>query len=173
MPAHTTSTNFPGRVFEGKVTRTARAIDPQTRTLKVEVDIPNADLTLLPGMYVNVSFDVSRSSLLEIPASALVFRSSGPQVAVVGNDGKIQFHDVAIAVDNGNVVDIGSGVAAGDKVALNISSQIADGQQVKGIDTDAASPTPASPTPASGTASNTTATIPVPAAAAAASINSH
>ena len=107
MATHTTSTSFPGRVFEGKVARTTKAIDPQTRTLKVEVDIPNPDLTLMPGMYVQIRFDISREALLEIPAAgALLFRSAGPQVAVVGSDGKIKFHDVKIAVDDGSVVDL-------------------------------------------------------------------
>jgi RND family efflux transporter MFP subunit len=138
MPAHITSNNFPGRAFEGKVTRTSRAIDPQTRTLKVEVDVPNPDLTLMPGMYANVRFDISRSSLLEVPASAIVFRSTTPQVAVVDNDGKIRFRNVAIAVDDGSIVDVGSGIAAGDRVALNISSQVTDGELVKAVDTDKA-----------------------------------
>ena len=136
MTTHTTSSSFPGRVFEGKVARTTKAIDPQTRTLKVEVDIPNPDLMLMPGMYVQIRFDISREALLEIPASALLFRSAGPQVAVVGSDGKIKFHDVQIAVDDGSVVDLGSGVAAGDRVALNLSSQVADGEQVTTVDAE-------------------------------------
>jgi RND family efflux transporter MFP subunit len=144
MAARTTSNSFPGRVFDGTVARTARAIDPATRTLKVEVDIPNADLTLMPGMYVQVSFAVKRSSLVEIPASAMLFRSTGPQVAVVGDDGTVKFHDVTISVDNGDVVDIGSGLSTGDRVALNLSSQISDGDHVNAIDTDKTAAGPAS-----------------------------
>jgi RND family efflux transporter MFP subunit len=143
MSTQTTSSGYPGRVFVGKVARTARAIDPQTRTLKVEVDISNPDLTLMPGMYVQVSFQIKRSSLLEIPASAMLFRSTGPQVAVVDDDGKVNFRDVTISVDNGDVVDIGSGLSPDDRVALNLSSQIADGDHVNAVDTDklAAAPT--------------------------------
>ncbi len=92
----------------------------------------------MPGMYVQISFDVAHGSLLEIPASALLFRSVGPQVAVVGNDGRIKFRDVTIAVDDGNAVGIGSGVSAGDRVALNLSNQVADGQQVDVVETDKA-----------------------------------
>jgi RND family efflux transporter MFP subunit len=136
MATRTTSNSFPGRVFEGEVARTARAIDPQTRTLRVEVDIANPDLTLMPGMYVQVSFEMKRSSLLQIPASAMLFRSAGPQVAVVDDDGTVKFRDVTIAQDNGDVVDIGSGLTADDRVALNISSQIADGDHVTVVDTD-------------------------------------
>lgn len=153
MATKTTTNSFPGRVFEGKVARTARAIDPATRTLKVEVDIPNPNLMLLPGMYVQVSFEMHRSSLLEIPASAMLFRSDGPQVAVVDDSGQVKFHDVTIAVDNGDVVDIGSGLSPDDRVALNISSQIADGDHVNVIDTEkvaAAAATQPSETAAAG-----------------------
>jgi RND family efflux transporter MFP subunit len=136
MPAHTTSNSYPGRAFPGKVTRTARAIDPESRTLKVEVDIPNPDLILLPGMYVQVRFDLKQGDLLEVPASAMMFRTVGPQVAVVGDDGRVSFHNVTIAADNGDVVEIGSGLDPTDRVALNLSSQVADGDHVAAVDTD-------------------------------------
>src|SRR5208282_569945 len=107
------------------------AINQQTRTLHVEVDIPNPDHTLVSGMYVNVGFEVPTEGFIQIPAAALVFRSEGPEVVVVGKDNKVVFHKVTIARDGGNIVEIGSGLAAGDKVALNISSQIADGASVE------------------------------------------
>jgi len=125
------ASSVPGHVFEGKITRTADAINPQARTLRVEVDIPNPDQLLVSGMYVDASFDIEAKGLLEVPAAALIFRSSGPQVAVVGKDGRITFHTLTIARDNGNTVEITDGIKAGDRVALNISSQIADGQQVQ------------------------------------------
>ncbi|HEY1686565.1 MAG TPA: efflux RND transporter periplasmic adaptor subunit [Tepidisphaeraceae bacterium] len=131
VPATMTSKSFPGRVFHGTVARTARAIDTATREMKVEVDIPNPDGTLVPGMYVTVNFQVQRKGLLEIPASALMFRTAGPQVAVVNANGKIDFHEVEIAVDDGNNVDIGSGLQNGDRIALNLSSQISDGEKVQ------------------------------------------
>ena len=68
--------------FEGKVTRTAKAIDPQSRTLRVEIDVPNADHALVPGMYVQVSFKLTGGARIQVPAAALLFRSGGPQVAV-------------------------------------------------------------------------------------------
>jgi RND family efflux transporter MFP subunit len=143
MEARTTSNSFPGRVFPGTVARTARAIDPATRTLKVEVDIPNPDSTLMPGMYVQVDFQIKRNSLLEVPASAMLFRSSGPQVAVVDEEGTVNFRDVTISVDNGDVVDIGSGLYTDDRVALNLSSQIADGEHVNVVDLDKTAAAPA------------------------------
>lgn len=135
-PAIATAAEFPGQKFEGKVARTSQSIDQTSRTLRVEVDIPNPDLKLLPGMYVQVAFEMKENSLLQIPASALVFKSSGPRVAVVEGDGSIRFHDVTIASDQGEYIEIGSGLSANDKVALNISNQIADGDHVNPIDTD-------------------------------------
>jgi RND family efflux transporter MFP subunit len=129
--AHITASNVPNRIFEGKVTRTAEAINEQTRTLHVEVDIANPDHVLVSGMYVDVGFDLPTEGLIQIPAAALVFRSGGPQVAVVDKDNKVGFHKVTIVRDGGNAVEISSGIAAGDKIALNISSQIADGETVE------------------------------------------
>jgi RND family efflux transporter MFP subunit len=130
MPTQTTATEYPGRVFDGKVARTANAIDPTSRTLRVEVDIPNADLALLPGMYVRVQFQLPQKGLIEIPASALLFRSGGPQVAVVDLDGKVQFRNISIVHDMGDVIEIEAGLSANDRVAMNISSQISDGDTV-------------------------------------------
>jgi RND family efflux transporter MFP subunit len=117
--------------LEGKIARTAKAIDPESRTLRVEIDIPNPGHALVPGMYVKVAFSLKGGSQMQVPAAALLFRSGGPQVAVVDKDGAVVFKDVTIASDNGNFVAIGSGLAIGDKVALNLSSQIAAGEKVK------------------------------------------
>ncbi|MGO8800705.1 MAG: efflux RND transporter periplasmic adaptor subunit [Roseiarcus sp.] len=117
--------------FEGKVTRTAKAIDPRSRTLRVEIDVPNADHGLVPGMYVQVNFKLTGGARIQVPAAALLFRSGGPQVAVVDEKGAVVFKPVTIARDDGVVVSIGSGLAAGDKVILNLSSQIAAGEIVK------------------------------------------
>jgi RND family efflux transporter MFP subunit len=122
--------NIPNRVFNGKIVRTATAINRQTRTLRVEVDIPNPDHILVTGLYVDVGFQVPTEGLAQIPAAALVFRSGGPQVAVVGKDNRIAFHAVKIARDSGSTIEISSGLAAGDKAALNISSLITDGETV-------------------------------------------
>jgi hypothetical protein len=100
----------------------------------VEVDLPNKDMVLMPGMYVNVGFQVKQSSLLQVPASAMVFREKGPEVAVIGVDNRVQFRNVVIARDEGDVVEIGSGLKADDRVVLNISSQIDDGDVVAPTD---------------------------------------
>jgi RND family efflux transporter MFP subunit len=122
--------NIPDREFNGKVARTANAIDPQTRTLRVEVDIPNPDHTLVPGMYVNVDFQVPTGGLVQVPAAALVFRSGGPQVGLVDNNDRMTFRKVTIIRDNGETVELGAGVSGGDRVALNIGNQIVDGDSV-------------------------------------------
>ena len=126
-----TCNDLPGKRFEGKVARTAKAVNPQSRTLRVEVDIPNPDHVLVPGMYVQVTFNIKGNEQIQVPAAALLFRSGGPQVAVIGDDGTVAFKDVTIASDNGNEVAVDSGLAIGDKVALNLSSQIAAGEKVK------------------------------------------
>ena len=119
------------RPFDGRITRTARAVDTHARTLRVEIDIPNHDDVLLPGLYVKVGFHLDRVGTAQVPAAALVARAAGPQVAVVASDDTVQFRDVSIARDDGKTVDLASGVAPGDRVVLNISSQIAAGQKVR------------------------------------------
>jgi len=125
-----TANDMPNRVFHGTVARTAQSINPQARTLRVEVDLPNPDNALVPGMYIDANFELKARGTVEVPPAAISFRAKGPQVAIVGPDDKIRFHDVAIARDDGNVVEIGSGLAPGDKVVLNINNQIAEGTKV-------------------------------------------
>ncbi len=124
------ASNLPGVTISGEVARTSKAINPQSRTLRIEVDIPNADQALVPGTYVDVSFALQGSNRIQVPAAALVFRSSGPQVAVVDNAGRVSFRNVTISRDDGNMVELESGLSPGDRVALNISSRISDGETV-------------------------------------------
>jgi RND family efflux transporter MFP subunit len=126
-----TSIDRPGLRLQGKVARTAKAVNPESRTLRVEIDLPNPDRTLVPGMYVQVNFSVNGNSGVQVPAAALLFRSAGPQVAVLDDKGAVAFRDVTIASDDGSVVEIGSGLEAGEKVALNLSSQIVAGEKVR------------------------------------------
>ena len=125
-----TAAEYPDRVFEGKVTRTSKSIDPHSRTLRVEVDLPNPDYKLLPGMYLKVEFSLKAKSHVQIPASALLFQTAGPQVAVIQPDSTVKFKDVRIGRDNGNTVEIASGLSEGDRVVLNINNQIPDGSKV-------------------------------------------
>jgi RND family efflux transporter MFP subunit len=118
-----------GQHYVGSVSRTSRAINPQSRTLRVEVDILNAGSRLVPGMYVEVSFTLKNPVGVQVPAAALSFRPN-PQVAIVNGADVVEFRDVKIGVDDGEVVQIESGLEEGDKVVLNISSQIASGMKV-------------------------------------------
>jgi multidrug efflux pump subunit AcrA (membrane-fusion protein) len=98
--------------------------------MRVEVDMPNANHALVPGMYVNIAFRLPPRGLVEVPAAALIFRAGGTQVAEVDAAGKIRFENVTIARDNGSLVELASGVRPGERLVLNISSQIAAGQTV-------------------------------------------
>ena len=117
------------RHYDGKVSRTSRAINQQSRTLRAEVDLPNADSRLVPGMYVEVSFTLKNPIGVQVPAAALSFRPK-PQVAIIDDRNVVEFRDVKIGVDDGDVVQIESGLKEGDKVVLNVSSQIASGMKV-------------------------------------------
>ncbi len=143
VPAEIRATGAVGGVFAGKIARSAESIDSQARTMRVEVDMPNAQHFLVPGMYVSVAFQLPPRGLVEVPAAALIFRASGTQVATVDAHSKIDFKTVEIARDNGSLVELSSGVAVGDRLVLNISSQLASGQTVAANEAD----TTAKPSP--------------------------
>jgi RND family efflux transporter MFP subunit len=113
------------------ITRTSDAVDPQSRTFRVEVDIANADRRLVPGLYVQVAFALQNSGLTQVPAAALAFTAGGPQVAVVSSDDTVHFRPVSIGRDDGERVELSSGVSIGERLVLNISNQIVDGQKVR------------------------------------------
>jgi RND family efflux transporter MFP subunit len=117
--------------YSGKVARTAQALNAQARTLQVEVDIPNAAGHWVPGMYVNANFDLPPRGLVQVPAAALLFRAMGAQVATINDQGRVAMNDVVIARDDGNLVELSSGVKPGEKLILNLSSQISPGDPVR------------------------------------------
>lgn len=130
VPAQIRATGSVAGTFAGKIARTAEALNPQARTMRVEVDTPNANHALLPGMYVSVAFALRPRGLVEVPAAALIFRAQGAQVAIVEPSGKVKYNDAVIARDNGTLVELASGAQPGDRLVLNISSQIQSGQPV-------------------------------------------
>jgi RND family efflux transporter MFP subunit len=130
VPAQIRAAGAVGGVFSGRIARSAESINPQARTMRVEVDMPNENHQLVPGMYVNVAFALPPRGLVEVPAAALIFRSSGTEVARVEDSGKIDFETVTIGRDDGSLVELTSGVRPGERLVLNISSQIAAGQTV-------------------------------------------
>jgi RND family efflux transporter MFP subunit len=124
--------NFPGRVFTGRVARTAGALDPASRTLRTEVNIPNAKGELLAGMHVEVSLEVPVShSVVRVPSSAVIADSRGVHVAVVDGSGKVHLVAVAPGLDNGTTVDLVQGLSGGEQVIAAPASDVAEGQEVK------------------------------------------
>lgn len=133
---------LPGQKFPAKIARTAEAIDPTTRTLLTEVDVPNKDGRLLPGSLGEVHFAVgSNVAKVTIPINALLFRSEGAQLAVVGSDSKVHLRSITIGRDYGTSLEILGGVSPGEQVVINPPDSLEDGQQVQ-IATKQASPQP-------------------------------
>jgi multidrug efflux system membrane fusion protein len=129
--AWVTLEEMPGQKFSGKVTHTADAIDPATRTLLTEVDVSNRNGKLLPGSFGQVHFaQTTKSEQLLVPVNAMLFRKEGPRLAVVGNDGKVQLRPIAIGKDFGTTLEILEGISKDDHVIINPSDSIEDGQQV-------------------------------------------
>jgi multidrug efflux system membrane fusion protein len=123
---------LPGRSFSGSVVRTADAIDPATRTLRTEIDVPNHDGQLLPGSYAQVHFGVKVVAVrMSVPVNALLFRAEGPRAAVVGSDGKVHLKAVVIGRDYGTDVEILSGLDPTENIVLNPSDSLEDGQTVR------------------------------------------
>ncbi|HEY6253755.1 MAG TPA: efflux RND transporter periplasmic adaptor subunit [Candidatus Angelobacter sp.] len=132
MPAYIQLEEYPGQKFNGKIVRTADAIDPATRTLLTEVDVENHDGRLLPGAYAQVHFAVPVQTVrMAIPVNALLFRPEGPRVAVVGPDQKIHLKTVIIGRDFGTRLEILGGLDAGDNVVVNPPDSLEEGQQVR------------------------------------------
>jgi RND family efflux transporter MFP subunit len=118
---------MPNLTFHGTVTRIADALQPGTRTLLTEVDVPNPDGALQPGVYCTVELKIPRKSpALIVPASAIIFNQNGMQVAVVEN-GIAHLHKIAITTDYGTEVQVSEGVKDGDKVILQPPVNLADG----------------------------------------------
>jgi RND family efflux transporter MFP subunit len=131
VPARIVASDSPGTTITGTIARTSAAIDPRARTFRAEIDIPNPDHRLVPGQYVQVAFALQNRGANQVPATALVFRSGQPEVAELGHDGSVHFHPVMIARDDGDTVELSSGVSKGDRLVLNISSAIAEGEKVR------------------------------------------
>ena len=131
MKANVTLQEFPGQKFLGTVVRTADAIDPATRTLNTEVDVPNKDGKLLPGSFGQVHFAAGTSvPRITIPVNAMLFRAQGPQVAVVDQDGKVHLRPINIGRDFGATLEILGGLDASDQIIINPSDSLEEGQQV-------------------------------------------
>ncbi|HEX4770417.1 MAG TPA: efflux RND transporter periplasmic adaptor subunit [Bryobacteraceae bacterium] len=131
VATYLTLAEYPGRWFPGKVVRNANAIDQASRTLLVEVDVPNPSGELLPGSYVSAHLRLpAKVQSLTVPANTLLFRSEGLRVAVVRN-GRVALVPVIIGHDYGQDVELTSGIQSSDSIIVNPSDSIAEGQEVR------------------------------------------
>jgi RND family efflux transporter MFP subunit len=122
---------LPNRHFAATVTRTADAIDVASRTLTVELDVPNPSGELLPGAYANVNFQLPLGVVpLVLPSSAILFQAEGPEVALVTNQNKAELRKVALGHDFGNTIQILTGVTTADSVVANPPDSLTTGTLV-------------------------------------------
>lgn len=124
---------YPGRIFKGAVTRHPDALNADTRTMRVEVDLENADGSLLPGMYAVADFAVSvPRSVPQVPDDALVFQGGKVYVAIV-RDHRIHLAEVQLGYDNGQTVEVIKGLNESDVIAINMGQSAREGQIVQPV----------------------------------------
>lgn len=124
-----TQAELRGQSFRGTVARTAAAIDTATRTMQVEIQLPNREGLLLPGAYAQVSLPLQSSKALVIPANTLIFRAAGTLVAVV-SEGRVKLRAVKLGRNYGQTVEVIEGVSATDQLVLNPSDSLGEGDAV-------------------------------------------
>jgi RND family efflux transporter MFP subunit len=133
-PAMLTFADRPGARYQGKIARVAGALDPATRTMLVEVQVPNRDGSLLPGMYVQVTLSaVRRTPPLLVDSDALRTRAEGPSLAIVGADSRIHIRKVALGRDYGSEIEVLGGVEEGQAAIINPNDDVRDGARVNAI----------------------------------------
>jgi len=136
LTADLTLAEFPGRRFQGKLVRTASAIDTNTRTLLVEIDVDNPTGTLLSGAYAEVHLKLpGAASSLIIPVNALLFRSEGLRVATVPDGRHAELQPVTLGHDFGNEVEVVTGLNGDETLILNPPDSIVSGQVVRIVQT--------------------------------------
>ena len=129
-----TAAGYPGRKFTGTITRHPDALSPDTRTMLVEVDLPNEDEALYPGMYATAEFTVAMGTGAPmVPDDALVFRDGKVYVPVVRNN-QLHLAEVTLGYDNGQTVEVLSGINPSDKVAVNVGQAARDGENVQPVE---------------------------------------
>src|SRR5262249_34692200 len=123
---------YPERGFAGRVVRNAAALDATSRTLLVEVEAPNPDGVLLPGMYSTVHFRlVDPAPPIIVADSSVIVLDGGPQVAVVDNDNVVHIRKVRLGRDFGTTVEILSGCSPGERIVVSPSDLLRDGAKVR------------------------------------------
>ena len=130
QPVVVTQAELRGQNFKGEVARTSGAIDTATRMMQVEVALPNREGLLLPGAYVQVSLPLAASRALSVPANALLFRAEGTRVATVDAEGRVRLRTINVGRNYGETVEVLDGITATDRLILNPSDSLAEGDVV-------------------------------------------
>ena len=125
-----TQAELPGQVFRGQVARTAGSIDAVTRTMQVEVSLPNREGRLLPGAFVQVSLPLKASQGMTVSTNTLMFRDGGISVAVVDAQGNVDLRKLKVGRNYGVMVEVLEGLAASEKVVLNPPDSLNAGDKV-------------------------------------------
>jgi RND family efflux transporter MFP subunit len=125
-----TQSELQGQAFEGQVARTSGAIDPATRTMQIEVTLPNRDGVLMPGAYVQVQLPLRGAQAMTVPANALLIRGEGVRVAVVDPQKQVRLRPVKIGRNYGPTVEVLEGLSTSDEVVLNPPDSLSEGDQV-------------------------------------------
>ena len=130
--AQLTVPEYPGRTFDARVDASSQAVNASSGSTLIQLSVDNADGKLMPGSFTNVRFKLDANAAgLRVPASALIFNASGLHLATVGSDNKVTFKTVTILHDYGKTVEIGSGLAADDRVIDSPPDGLVNGDQVK------------------------------------------
>lgn len=122
--------NYPGREFVGRVSRTSGSLDSATRTMLAQIDIPNSDRSLFPGMYGQIKLGLSVPPPLLIPTSAVLFDGAGVRVAIV-IDSKVQLRPVTLGRDLGLEIEVLQGLEGNESVIVNPGQRTLEGQTVE------------------------------------------
>ena len=131
LQAYLELAQYPGEKFTGEVARTTESIDPATRTLLTEVDVPNTQGRLLPGGYAQVHLQVKAAALrMQVPVNALLFRAEGLRAAVVDENHRVHLRALAIGRDYGTSLEVLQGLSADDWIVLNPADSLDEGQEV-------------------------------------------
>jgi membrane fusion protein, multidrug efflux system len=132
---------FPGRKFSGKITRAAGALDPDLHTMTTEIQVPNPDATLLPGMYVQADLTLPvPHRVLEIPATALYNDAQGLRVAVVDGQQKAHFAPITIERDTGATLQVATGLGGDERVVKIAVPGLAEGDPLEVAEAGSAGP---------------------------------
>ena len=142
QPAVVTQAELRGRSFQGQVVRTAGSIDSTNRTMQVEIGLPNKDGALLAGAFVQVELALAPSEAMQVSSNALLFRGDGTRVAVLDPSGTVHLQPVRLGRNYGDSVEVLQGLTGNERLVLNPSDSLAEGEKVKVAAETATAPSP-------------------------------